>query len=74
VASAARFVPRATCLTQAIAAHWLLRQGGFPAVLYLGVLRGPGAVFRAHAWVESDGRVLIGGGAGKDFTRLARIG
>lgn len=74
VAAAARFIPRSTCLTQAVAAHWLLRRGGSPAVLCLGVLRDPGAGFHAHAWVESEGRVLIGGGAVEGFTRLARIG
>jgi hypothetical protein len=74
VAAAARFVPRSTCLIQAVAAHRLLRRGGSPAVLCLGVLRDPGAGFHAHAWVESEGQVLIGGGAVEGFTRLARIG
>jgi hypothetical protein len=74
VAATDRLLPRSTCLTQAIAAHWLLRRGGSPAVLWLGVLGGAGEGFRAHAWVESEGRILIGGGTVEGFTRLARIG
>ncbi len=56
-----RYVPRATCLTQALAAELLLRRAGYPVYLRLGAARGPDERFEAHAWVECDGRVVIGG-------------
>jgi hypothetical protein len=74
IAAASQFVPGSTCLTQAVAAHLLLRRSGWLATLCLGVLRGPLDGFQAHAWVESQGRVLIGQGFSEGFTRLARIG
>ena len=54
-----RFVPHATCLTQALTAHVLLRRRGRPAELRLGVAPNGGGL-EAHAWVESGGRVIIG--------------
>jgi hypothetical protein len=53
-------VPRATCLTQALVAQLVLCRSGFDPVLRLGVGRDERNVFRAHAWVECDGRVVIG--------------
>ena len=32
-----------------------------PACLRIGVVKGAGGQFQAHAWVESDGVVVIGG-------------
>jgi hypothetical protein len=61
VGSAARFVPRANCLPQALAAEAILRRRGHPADLRLGVTRGDDGV-EAHAWVESYGRVIVGDG------------
>jgi hypothetical protein len=61
--SAARFVPGATCLPQALAAEAILRRQGHPADLRLGVKRGDDGV-EAHAWVESYGRVIVGEGDG----------
>ena len=61
VGSAARFVPGATCLPQALAAEAILRRRGHPADLRLGVKRIDSGV-EAHAWVESYGRVIVGDG------------
>ena len=61
VGSAARFVPDATCLPQALAAEAMLRRRGHPADLRLGVTRGDDGV-QAHAWVESYGRIIVGDG------------
>jgi hypothetical protein len=75
VAAAGRLVPGSTCLSDSVAAHLLLRRGGWPAVLCLSVDAGrAGLPFRAHASVESQGRTIIGGPAGEGFTSLARIG
>jgi hypothetical protein len=61
VAATARFVPRPTCLVRALAARTLLARHGHPSELRLGVARGHGRAFEAHAWLEEDGRVLVGG-------------
>jgi hypothetical protein len=58
VLRASRVVPRATCLTQALAARRMLERRGRPAVLRIGVARGTS--FEAHAWVECDGEMVIG--------------
>ncbi len=51
------------CLSQALAVHLLLVRRGYPARLHLGVARGERGQVQAHAWVETDGRVVIGGSA-----------
>ena len=58
---AARRVPKASCLTQAVALESLLADAGMRAEVRIGVARGADGSFEAHAWVEHDGRVLIGG-------------
>ena len=58
---AARYVPGATCLTQALAAQSLLRRSGHASQLHIGVARGPGREFGAHAWLQCHDRVVIGG-------------
>ena len=57
---ASRYVPAATCLSQALAARVLLGQYGYPARLCIGVARGEKGQLEAHAWVESQGRVIVG--------------
>lgn len=48
------------CLTQALAAQRMLRQEGIDSVLRIGVTK-DGSELLAHAWLERDNRVLIGG-------------
>jgi transglutaminase superfamily protein len=61
VGAADRLVPRTTCLVRALAAQALLARRGHASQLRLGVAGGSGRAFEAHAWLERDGRVLIGG-------------
>jgi hypothetical protein len=56
-----RYVPEASCLTQALAAQILLGQQGYRTDLRIGVSKGEANQPLAHAWVELDGRVVIGG-------------
>src|SRR5437762_9506584 len=63
VTAASRYVPRATCLTQALAAQVLLTRQGYPVCLRIGVAKGEGGQLEAHAWVENQGKVVIGGAA-----------
>jgi hypothetical protein len=73
VEAVSRRIPRATCLTQALSAQFLLRRFGYDARLCLGVARTPRGEFRAHAWLERDGSVLIGGAEAAAFTRLPAL-
>jgi hypothetical protein len=60
VSVGADYVPGASCLTQALVAQVILKRYGYRPVLRIGVTRGPDGAFGAHAWVECDGRVMIG--------------
>jgi hypothetical protein len=61
VAAASRCVPKVTCLVQALAIQGLLLREGYPANLQIGVTKGDRGELQAHAWVESEGRILSGG-------------
>jgi hypothetical protein len=70
VTRAGSYVPGATCLTLALAAQALLERYGQPARLRVGVAsEGAGGV-EGHAWVENEGRVVVGGGALSRYTPL----
>lgn len=70
VARAARPVPGATCLTQALAAQLLLARAGYPSALRMGVRMRDG-ILEAHAWLEDGARVVYG--ARGDFAALPPI-
>ena len=61
VTAASRYVPVATCLTQALVTKMLLGRFGYPAIVRIGVARSESGELQAHAWVESGGSVVIGG-------------
>jgi len=61
VALTSRYMPAATCLTQALATQVLLKRRGHPACLRIGVARSDAGAFQAHAWVECQGKIVIGG-------------
>lgn len=68
---ASRYVPRNTCLTKALAAKVLLCRRGHTVHLHIGVAKGEAGRLRAHAWVESQGQIVIGGlGELSGFTQL----
>jgi hypothetical protein len=60
VAAAARRVPQASCLTQALALEALLDAAGCRSDLRIGVARRADGSFEAHAWTEVEGRILNG--------------
>jgi len=39
----------------------LLTRRGYPTLLHIGVVRGKQEEFQAHAWVVTEGKVVIGG-------------
>jgi hypothetical protein len=57
---ASRYVPKATCLTQALAVQLLLGCYGCQSQLCIGVSKNTSGQIDAHAWVESQGRVVLG--------------
>ena len=73
VRAAGRHVPKATCLVQALAAQVLLRREGYPASFCIGVARSEEEKVQAHAWVESEGKVVVGGSELERYTRLLAL-
>ncbi|MGV3633975.1 MAG: lasso peptide biosynthesis B2 protein [Pseudorhodoplanes sp.] len=63
----------AQCLPRALAAHAMLRRRGIASKLCLGVAR-DGRDITAHAWIETGGRVLVGGEDQQRFAPLAAFG
>lgn len=59
-----------TCLRQAMVTQLMLDRHGYDACLRLGVLKA-GDELQAHAWVERDGRVVVGALA--DLSRYTRL-
>ncbi len=66
-----RYVPRATCLAQALTVQALLAREGIHSDLTIGVARGETSELEAHAWLEIEGQIIIGGPHPKPYTRLA---
>ena len=60
VSLCSRFVPQATCLTQAIATQTLLGRRGLDSRLTIGVDKDETGAFLAHAWIEIEGKIVIG--------------
>lgn len=56
----ARFVPRASCLTQALTLQYVLGRRGHASHLLIGVRQDHEGKFLAHAWVTCNGRVVLG--------------
>jgi hypothetical protein len=69
VRTATRWTPAATCLVSGLALQRMLGRHGHSSELHIGVSR-TGGVFSAHAWVERDGRVLVGEGELDTYVRL----
>ena len=71
VAAVSRLIPGGGhCLSRALAVHTFLARRGYDAKICFGVQRLPGAPFTAHAWVEYNGAVLIGGDYLTRFVKL----
>jgi hypothetical protein len=71
VRTAAAYIPRATCLTQVLAAKYQLERSGRRGLIHIGVAKDNGQ-FLAHAWLECEGKIVIGGGS-DGYTRLITV-
>lgn len=70
VRAVSRYVPSATCLAQALTLQTLLLQEGITSDLAIGVARDDESGIIAHAWLEVDGTVIIGGEVRDGYTQL----
>ena len=61
IAVAGRYVSGTTCLSLALAGRMMLNRYGYPAHIHIGVAKDPTGSFAAHAWLESEGTIVIGG-------------
>ena len=68
----ARYVPRVTCLVQALAGFILFSKYGYMTSIKIGVLTENGE-FEAHAWLEHDDKVVLGESE-KGFKTIMDIG
>ncbi len=73
VGAASRYVPKATCLARAMVIQLVLKQSGRQASLHIGVNGAEGNHLDAHAWVESQGKVLFGGSNLSSYTHLLAL-
>lgn len=61
IRNTARLVPGASCLTQALSGQIMLARRGKTSQVRLGVARDEKGRFIAHAWLVSEGKVVLGG-------------
>mgnify|MGYP002868468297 FL=1 len=71
VRASSRYVPGATCLTQALAAQALLAESGYDSRIEIGVTKDEHRRFRAHAWVVCGEEIVIGGAEAYRYVPLA---
>jgi hypothetical protein len=75
VTTAARNVPwNAVCMPQAMAAKAMLARRGCGSTFHLGADFDAQGKLIAHAWLESGGTIVVGGGGIASVTPLARFG
>jgi hypothetical protein len=67
---AARFVPGARCLARALAGQALLSRRGVATDLRIGVTRREEKGLVAHAWLEREEQVILGGRTNGEYTPL----
>lgn len=71
--AAARRVPwRALCFEQGLTAAWMLRRRGFAAELHYGAATINGRL-KAHVWVRSGGKDVVGCENSDEYALLARF-
>ncbi|MFA5353975.1 MAG: lasso peptide biosynthesis B2 protein [Thermodesulfovibrionales bacterium] len=75
VNTAKRYLPFATCLVTALTCHFLLQRHRHNSSLKIGVRKNGDNILEAHAWIESEGRIVTGNIAGiENFIPLPSLG
>lgn len=72
IRNAARLVPGASCLTQALSGQFILARRGKASQIRIGVARDDEGRFIAHAWLISAGKIVLGG-AETDVSRFTSL-
>jgi hypothetical protein len=72
VRTTAAYIPRATCLTQVLAAKYQLERSGRRGRIHLGVAK-ENHRFLAHAWLECEGETVLGGRGADCYARLIAL-
>ena len=60
VETSSRYLPGVKCLARALTAQALMSRHGYSCQLRIGVAKGESGKLEAHAWIESQGKVVIG--------------
>lgn len=68
------YVPKATCLTQALAVQIFLVRRSCNARLDIGVTKDANRTLKAHAWIEHRGQILVGEKGSESFVKLITFG
>jgi hypothetical protein len=61
IRAASHYIPKATCLPQALTAQHLLLWNSYPADFQIGVAKDANGKLEAHAWVTSQDKIIAGG-------------
>jgi hypothetical protein len=61
IRAASHYIPKATCLPQALTAQHLLVWNNYPANFQIGVAKDANGKLEAHAWVTSQNKIIVGG-------------
>ncbi|MEO1387729.1 MAG: lasso peptide biosynthesis B2 protein [Cyanobacteria bacterium J06634_6] len=65
----------AKCLARAITTQLLLNRYGYSHTFHIGVAKSASQALEAHAWIEYQGKVVVGASSRLDrFTPLSSIG
>jgi hypothetical protein len=73
VTVAGRYSPLGTsCLKEALALSWLMSRRGIATTLRIGVARRHGTL-DAHAWLEHNGRIILGGTGADAYAPLTPL-
>ncbi len=64
---------RDSCLPQALAGQYLLARQGIPAKMRIGVRKTGAGDIIAHAWVENEGKILIGAKGDPELAEFERF-
>ncbi len=60
VETSSRYMPGVKCLARALTTQALMSRHGHSSQLRIGVAKGESGKLEAHAWIESQGKVIIG--------------
>lgn len=60
VETSSRYMPGVKCLARALTTQVLMSQHGHFCELKIGVAKGEQGQLEAHAWIESQGKIIIG--------------